>query len=147
MNGRTLNSIHLIGYVGREPNVRWYDAETCSARFSLATHADTHLNEEALECSGKVTDWHRVICYRALAEEVGAKLRVGDLVEVQGRLTYTRSYNRQGQFSTHTFIIAREITLLQRENATKKAPSQEQIKERYSRFFEELEEGDEGLPF
>lgn len=147
MSGKTLNCIHLIGYVGQEPKVRWYDSETCSVRFSLATDADTHLTDEALERMGKVTDWHRVICYRALAEEVGAKLMVGDLVEVYGRLTYNRFYLKDGRLVSHTFVIAREITLLHRAEQTKTSLTKEEIKERYGRFFEELEEGDEGLPF
>ncbi|WP_298630853.1 single-stranded DNA-binding protein [uncultured Porphyromonas sp.] len=147
MEDRTVNAIRLVGDVGEEPNIRWYDPTTCAVRFSLATHAPTHLTEEALECSGEVTDWHRVICYRALAEEVGTKLLPGDLVEVLGRLTYTRTYNRQGQFTTHTFVIAKEITLLERKEVVARPATEKKIQTRYGHLFEELEKNPDGLPF
>lgn len=147
MDDQTVNAIRLVGYVGKEPNIRWYDPTTCAVRFSLATHAPTHLTEEALECSGEVTDWHRIICYRALAEEVGTKLLPGDLVEVSGRLTYTHSYNKQGQFTTHTFIIAKEITFLKRKEVATTTPTEKKVQERYGHLFEELEKNPDGLPF
>ena len=54
-----MNKVMLIGNVGREPEVRYYDADQCVATFTLAT------TERGYELPGgtKVpdrTDWHNM---------------------------------------------------------------------------------------
>lgn len=144
----TVNSVRLLGYVGKTPMARWYDPTTCITRLSVATHADSFVSGDGVECMGRVTDWHRVICFRQLAEEVAGSLMQGDLVEVIGRLTYTRTYNRDGKSAVHTFIIADRVHKIDKEvPEAASLPDDTDLVERYGRYFEELDKDESGLPF
>lgn len=147
---KTENLVRLAGYLGAEPFVRWYDEDSCMVRLSVATHSPSYLNDEGRECSGEVTDWHRVVCFVKEAVEVAKELNTGDLIAVEGRLTYAKRYGQKGQVTLHTFVLAREIKLLEKKY---EKPIDEPADEdsarlnRYGRYFDILEEDKDGLPF
>lgn len=62
-----------------------------------------------------MTDWHRVVCYKQEAVARSKRLSTGDLLAVEGRLTYARTYGRKGQVRLHTFVVARSIELLEKQ--------------------------------
>lgn len=147
---KTENLVRLVGYLGAEPRVHWYDTDSCMVRLSIATHAPSYLDGEGRECSGAITDWHRVVCYQREIVELSKTLGTGDLVSVEGRLTYARRYGQKGQVTLHTFVVARQIELL--EKKVEKHPEQAQNEapdrlNQYKRYFEILEEDKDGLPF
>ncbi|MBR8713880.1 single-stranded DNA-binding protein [Porphyromonas levii] len=146
---KTENVVRLVGYLGTEPQVQWYDADSCMVRLSVATHAPSHLSEEGRECSGEVTDWHRVVCYQKDVVARSKELNTGDLVAIEGRLTYAKRYGQKGQVTLHTFVVARQIELVekQHEEPTKQPQEERARLDRYGRYFETLQEDKDGLPF
>ncbi len=145
----TENSIHLVGYLGSDPVIRWYDPETCVATLSIATNEHTYLTEEGIECDGDSTDWHRVICYRAVALKVADAMVTGDKIAVAGRLTYRKWYNARGEEHISAIIIAHDVELINKKQPPKASiKGQEKTKsERYRQYFETLSENTDGLPF
>ena len=146
---KTVNLVRLVGYLGAEPQVQWYDTDSCMVRLSIATHSPSYLSDEGRECQGEVTDWHRVVCYQHEVVERSKELSTGDLVAVEGRLTYVKRYRQKGQVTLHTFVVARQIELLEKPS---KKPTEQPKEEpgrldRYGRYFETLEEDKDGLPF
>lgn len=147
---RTENRIHLVGYLGSDPNVRWYDSDTCMAILSLATQEDTGMTEEEREgLNPTTTDWHTIYCYRALAVEVAETMGVGDRVSVVGRLTYRSVNNARGMEQKQAIIIAKQVELLEKKKSASapSAPDKRTNPERYARFFEALDEDPDALPF
>lgn len=104
-----LNQAQLIGNLGADPEIRYTQAGTAVANFSLAT------NERWKDRDGnqqEKTEWHRVVAWAQLAEIVGEYLKKGSKVFIQGRLQ-TRSYDdRNGITRYTTEIVASDMRML-----------------------------------
>jgi len=88
-----LNSIQIIGFVGKDPERRQLQGgETNYAVFSVATQRSWKDAQGAWQSK---TEWHRVVAWNALAETAIARLDSGDHVHIEGRLvssTYEKQY-------------------------------------------------------
>lgn len=107
---RGINKVILIGNLGRDPEMRYTQAQQPIASFSVATSeswTDRATNERR-----ERTEWHRVVCFRRLAEICGEYLRKGSKVYIEGSLQ-TRSWEGQdGQTRYSTEVVAREMQML-----------------------------------
>lgn len=105
-----VNKAILIGNLGRDPEMRYTQDGQAVANFSVATSerwTDRNTNERREQ-----TEWHRVVCFRRLAEICGEYLHKGSKVYIEGRLQ-TRSWDGQdGQTRYTTEIVAREMQML-----------------------------------
>ena len=86
-----MNKVMLIGNVGKEPDVRYYDADQAVAQIALATTERGYTLQNGTQVPDR-TDWHNVIFYRGLAKVVEKYVHKGDKLYVEGRLRY-RSYD------------------------------------------------------
>lgn len=101
MNG-TLNKVMLIGRLGDNIKLTYFEGGNCIGRFSLATneeYTNRATNEKVTE-----TDWHTVVVRNKLAEIVEKYTTKGDLIYVEGRLK-----NRQWQAEDGTTRYAIEV--------------------------------------
>ena len=107
---RGINKVILIGNLGRDPEMRYTQSQQAVANFTLATSdswTDRNTNERR-----ERTEWHRVVCFRRLAEICGEYLRKGSKVYIEGSLQ-TRSWEGQdGQTRYTTEVVAREMQML-----------------------------------
>ena len=89
-----LNSIQIIGFVGKHPERRQRKGSEASySVFSVATQRSWKNAEGAWQ---RRTEWHRIVAWN-VAGELAARLKSGDHVHVQGRLisgTYERQYGK-----------------------------------------------------
>ena len=95
---RNFNKTQQLGNLGRTPVLRKTSNGTPVTDFSLATTSRwlTKDNEERTK-----TEWHKVVVWGRLAESVCQIAEKGDLVYVEGKITY-REYEKDG--------IKRQIT-------------------------------------
>lgn len=113
-----LNRVMLIGNLGADPVCsavgnpnagKGPDRERAVARFSMATSRQFTDSHGQLR---KETDWHRVVCWGGLAEQVCNYLTKGRQVYVEGRLQ-TRSWEApDGQKRWTTEVVATTIRFL-----------------------------------
>lgn len=96
-----MNSVHLVGHLGADPELRFTPAGKAVANIRVATN------------EGKdQTEWHHVVCWEKTAELVGEFCRKGKLVGVQGRLQ-TREYtDKEGVKRWATEIVANRVEFL-----------------------------------
>jgi len=110
-----INKVTLIGNLGKDPDVRTLESGTKVANFSLAT------NENYQDKNGdwqKVTEWHNIVCWRGLAERVERSLKVGMQVYIEGKITYRKWKDQNGQDRYSTDIVANNLKILEkRENS------------------------------
>ncbi len=106
-----MNKVMLIGYVGREPEVRYYDADQAMALVSLATTERGYRLPNGTEVP-EHTDWHTVLLYRGLAKVVERYVHTGDRIYIEGRLRYRTYDDPQGRRREVTEILADNIELL-----------------------------------
>ena len=80
-----MNKVMLIGNVGKEPDVRYYEADQAVAQIALATTERGYTLQNGTQVPDR-TDWHNVIFYRGLAKVVEKYVHKGDKLYVEGRL-------------------------------------------------------------
>jgi len=106
----TLNKVTLIGYLGRDPEIRSTAAGDAVAQFTLAT-TETWKDKATGE-KREATEWHRVVLYRKLAEIAGQYLKKGSLVYVEGRLQ-TRKWTGKDDVERYVVeIIGDDLRML-----------------------------------
>ena len=88
-----MNKVMLIGNVGKEPDVRYYDADQPMAMFTLATTERGYKLQNGTEVPER-TDWHNIVLFRGLAKIAEKYVHKGDKLFIEGRIR-TRSYDDQ----------------------------------------------------
>ena len=83
----------LIGNVGKEPDIRYYDADQAVATFPLATTERGYTLPNGTSVPDR-TDWHNIVLWRGLAKIAERYVHKGDKLFVEGRIRY-RSYDDQ----------------------------------------------------
>ena len=89
-----INRVTLLGYAGRDPDLRALPDGGRAASFSLAT------TEKWKDREGKpaqATAWHRIAVYGAAVDAVERMVRKGAAVLVEGRLAHCELRDRQGR--------------------------------------------------
>lgn len=106
----SVNKVILIGNLGRDPEMRYTQDQNAVATFSVAT-SDRWMDRGTNERRER-TEWHRVVCFRRLAEICGEYLHKGSKVYIEGQLQ-TRSWEGQdGQTRYMTEVVARDMQML-----------------------------------
>jgi single-strand DNA-binding protein len=105
----SLNKVMLIGNVGKDPEVRHLESGAATASFTLAT---TERYKDRNGENKEQTEWHNIVCWRALADLVEKYVKKGTQLYIEGRIR-TRSYNdKEGNVRYITEINADTIQLL-----------------------------------
>jgi len=104
---RSVNSVTLLGNIGRDAETKFTPNGVARTTFSVAT--SRRWKDQASDEWKEETDWHNVILWKS--EKVADYLKNGKQVYVQGRLQ-TRSYDKDGQKRYVTEIVANEVILL-----------------------------------
>ncbi|CAA0200792.1 single-stranded DNA-binding protein [Tenacibaculum maritimum] len=89
----TVNKVILIGHLGDEVKMRYFEGGNAVGRFSLATN-ESYTNRQTGE---KVisTEWHNLVVRNKLAEICEKYLTKGDKVYCEGRIK-TRQWEQDG---------------------------------------------------
>jgi single-strand DNA-binding protein len=106
-----MNKVMLIGYVGKDPDVRYYDADQAVAQFSLATTERGYVLQNGTKVPDH-TDWHTVLAWSGLAKIVEKYVHKGDRLYIEGRIRYRSYDDHKGQRRYVTEILAENMELL-----------------------------------
>ena len=101
----------LIGYVGKDPDVRYYDADQAVAQFSLATTERGYVLQNGTKVPDH-TDWHTVLAWSGLAKIVEKYVHKGDRLYIEGRIRYRSYDDHKGQRRYVTEVLAENMELL-----------------------------------
>ena len=116
-----MNKVMLIGNVGKEPDVHYYDRDQAVAQISLATTEKGYVLQNGTRVPDR-TDWHNVIFYRNLAKVVEKYVHKGDKLYVERRIRYRSYDDSKGNRRIVTEIYADNMELLspKRQDTTPK---------------------------
>lgn len=81
----------LIGNVGRDPEIHYYEADQCVASFTLTTTERGYTLPNGTSVPDH-TDWHNIVLFKALAKYAEKYIHKGDKLYIEGRVRY-RSYD------------------------------------------------------
>jgi len=106
-----VNKVILIGNLGRDPEIRYMNNNVPKATFVLATH------EYFKDSQGRKveqTEWHNIVCWRALAEIAKKILKKGMKVYVEGRLQTRQWVDKNGNRRQITEIVADNFIVIRK---------------------------------
>jgi len=101
----------LIGNVGKDPDVRYYDADQAVAKVTLATSERGYTLKNGTQVPDR-TDWHNLVFYRQLAKVVEQYVHKGDKLYVEGRLRYSTFDDQMGKRHYVTEILVENMEML-----------------------------------
>ena len=105
------NKVILVGYLGKDPELRYTPSGAAVATFSLATSERFKGRDGQMQ---ERTEWHNIVAWRNLAEICGKYLHKGKQVYIEGKIQ-TRSYDdRDGNKKYITEIVADQMQMLGR---------------------------------
>lgn len=109
MNG-TLNKVMLIGRLGDNIKLTYFEGGNCIGRFPLATNEE-YINKSTNE---KVTetDWHNIVVRNKLAEVIEKYTTKGDVIYIEGRIKTRQWQAEDGTMRYSTEIHVTDINLL-----------------------------------
>ena len=105
----TVNKVILIGNLGDDIKMHYFDDSNSVGRFSMAT-SESYTNKQTGERVTN-TDWHNVVVRNKLAEICEKYLSKGDKVYVEGKLK-NRQWEQDGVKRYSTEIHVNEMTFL-----------------------------------
>lgn len=106
-----MNTITLIGYVGKDAESRTFENGNKIASFTLATTERGYTLQNGTQVPEQ-TDWHNVVCHKGLAEFAEKWARKGQPFLITGRVRYREYTNQAGEKRYITEVIARSIEFL-----------------------------------
>jgi single-strand DNA-binding protein len=117
----SINKVILIGNVGKDPAIRYFDKGVAKASFPLAT-SETYTNQQGETITS--TEWHNIVLWRALAEVAEKIVKKGSQVYIVGKIK-TRSYvDKDGINKYITEILADTLLLLEKKQGPVSSSSQ-----------------------
>lgn len=108
----SINKVILVGNVGKDPVVRYFDKGVAKASFPLAT-SETFTNQQGETITS--TEWHNIVLWRSLAEVAEKTVRKGTQLYIVGKIK-TRSYvDKDGNNKYITEILADTMLVLDKK--------------------------------
>jgi single-strand DNA-binding protein len=110
---KCLNKVMVIGYVGRDPEMRYTSSGRAVTSFSVgATRKWTTSEGESRE----ETEWFNVVAWGDLAEVCKQYVSKGRPVYVEGRLQTRGWDDQEGKKRYRTELVAREVIVLSHQS-------------------------------
>ncbi|MCI0390536.1 MAG: single-stranded DNA-binding protein [Acidobacteria bacterium] len=105
----SFNKITIVGYLGRNPELRYTPQGTAICNMSIAT---TEKRKNASGQTEEHTIWFRVTAWGRQAESAAEYLAKGRQVYVEGRLRLEEYTDRDGNLRTSPEVNANDIQFL-----------------------------------
>jgi len=120
----TLNKVMLIGHLGDDVKVHYFDDKNSIGRFPLATN-ESYTNKQTGE-KITTTEWHNIVVRNKLAEICEKYLSKGDKIYCEGRIK-TKQWEQDGvkRYMTEIHIVDMNFLTTKKElNAPSQAANQ-----------------------
>jgi len=126
----SFNKIIIVGYLGRDPEIKYTPQGTALCKLSVAT---TERRKNAAGESEDHTTWFRVTVWGRQAELANEYLEKGRQVYIEGRLRLEEYTDREGNRRTSPEVNATDIQFLGSRGETSQRASagagQEEVEE------------------
>lgn len=146
----TLNKVMLIGHLGDEVKMHYFEGGGCIGRFPLATN-ETYISKQTNERITN-TEWHNIVVRNKGAEICEKYLSKGDKVYIEGRLKTRKWTDDKGLDRYSTEVHCTDFTFLSTKkesdsNAANKSAAQNPVSDRTSEIKNPAENELDDLPF
>lgn len=97
-----MNSVTLIGRLGQDPEIKYFESGSVKAKFSIAV--DRNFSKE-----NKITDWFNIEVWGRQAEFVGEWVKKGSLVSVNGQMDVNSYTDQAGNTRDWLYVKAADV--------------------------------------
>ncbi len=119
----TLNKVMLIGNLGDDVKMHYFDGGNCVGRFPIAT-SETYVSKQSGERITN-TEWHNIVVRNKAAEVCEKYLKKGDKIYVEGRIKSRQWQAEDGTTRYSTEIQVQDFTFLTpKQEGTSQKPSE-----------------------
>ena len=147
-----INKVIIVGFLGNDPDVRTMPNGELVVNISVAT-SESWTDKNSGE-KKEVTEWHRIVIYRKLAEIAAQYLHKGSQVYVEGRLKTRKWQDNNGQDRYSTEIQCDNLQMLggRNQDAAQNQPPKQQNKQQKAQYKPQQSEPpvdafDDNIPF
>ena len=102
--------IRIIGNLGHDPEVKYLPSGDAMVTISVATSRS--YTPKGAKQETKITEWHRIVFYRRLAEVVGEYMKKGSAIYVEGHLTTSKWVDDAGVTRYSTQVQGESMQML-----------------------------------
>lgn len=146
----TLNKVMLIGHLGDEVKMHYFEGGGCIGRFPLATN-ETYISKQTNERITN-TEWHNIVVRNKGAEICEKYLSKGDKVYIECCLKTRKWTDDKGLDRYSTEVHCTDFTFLSTKkesdsNAANKSAAQNPVSDRTSEIKNPAENEPDDLPF
>ena len=146
----TLNKVMLIGHLGDEVKMHYFDGGNCIGRFPLATN-ETYTSKQTNERITN-TEWHNIVVRNKAAEICEKYLSKGDKVYIEGRIKTRKWQDEGGNDRYSTEIHCTDFTFLTTKNESENQQTNNQVAQKplestKNQSDKQVEEKEDDLPF
>lgn len=106
------NNVQLIGYVGKDPELKSFENNKQRVVFSLAT------SEKFKAPDGEYkndTQWHYIVAWGKTAGYIHENIKKGNEIAVTGKLQYNIFENKQGIKQTLAQIVVNDLVKITKD--------------------------------
>jgi len=105
-----VNKVILVGYLGKDPEVRHLQSGAAVANFSLAT-TENYRDKTSGERK-TITEWHNIVLWRGLAEIAEKHLNKGNQVYIEGKIRTRKWEDKDGNTRYTTEVVGDQLVML-----------------------------------
>lgn len=106
----SVNKVIIVGNLGRDPETKYMPNGDAVTNITVAT-TESWKDKNSGE-KKELTEWHRIVFYRKLAEIAGQYLKKGAQVFVSGKFKTEKYQDKDGIDRYSTKIIADQMQML-----------------------------------
>lgn len=122
----SVNKAILIGNVGKEPDIKYFEPNHGVANFTLATTERAYADHNNRQFPER-TEWHNIVVRGGLVQVVERFVHKGTKLYIEGKIR-TRSYvDRQNQTRYVTEIVVDVLEILSRREAANDSQTDKNI--------------------
>lgn len=106
----SVNKVILVGNVGKDPDVRYFDNGSAVVNFPLATTERGYTAANGTQVPDR-TEWHNIVCWRGLAKVAEQFVKKGTQIYIEGKIR-SRSYDDQNgvkRYVTEIYVDNMEL--------------------------------------
>jgi single-strand DNA-binding protein len=100
-----MNKVELTGFAGMDPELKTIGEKMKVAKFSLATTDGYKKDGEWVN----ITQWHNVIGWNKIADEISGLVKKGKKLTINGKLNYRTYEDKEGKTQRNTEIIVLKV--------------------------------------
>jgi len=133
-----MNSVQLLGRIGKPPEIRYSQSGTAVCNVSLATSEKVKGEEK--------TQWHRLVAFGKTAELIEKYINKGDQLCVEGKISYG-SYEKDGNKVYTTDIIVNRIHFVSSPKKGQQGQHQQNQQSAQQQNTDPIPDDDSDIPF